>query len=56
MIAADDYNETDILHLGAGTIVTVYYTNRIDAHSRYHMGVVRWQTAESQTRGQVKTS
>ena len=29
-----------------GTVVTAYYTNRIDAHARYHMGVVRWQPAE----------
>ena len=26
-----------------GTIVTAYYANRIAAHGRYHMGVVRWQ-------------
>ena len=29
-----------------GTIVTVYYSNRIPNHHRYHMGVVRWQAAE----------
>ena len=32
--------------LADGTVVTAYYTNRIDAHARYHMGVVRWQPAE----------
>jgi len=26
-----------------GTIVTVYYANKVIAHRRYHMGVVRWQ-------------
>lgn len=26
-----------------GTIVTAYYANRVPAHQRYHMGVVRWQ-------------
>ena len=26
-----------------GTVVTAYYSNRINAHMRYHMGVVRWQ-------------
>lgn len=25
-----------------GTVVTAYYANRIAAHQRYHMGVVRW--------------
>ena len=29
-----------------GTVVTAYYINRIDAHARYHMGVVRWQPAD----------
>ena len=29
-----------------GTIVTAYYANKVVAHSRYHMGVVRWQTTE----------
>lgn len=29
-----------------GTIVTAYYANRIAAHGRYHMGVVRWQATE----------
>ena len=29
-----------------GTIVTAYYTNRIETHTRYHMGVVRWQLDE----------
>ena len=28
-----------------GTVVTAYYTNRIEAHGRYHMGVVRWVAA-----------
>ena len=26
-----------------GTIVTAYYANKVVAHRRYHMGVVRWQ-------------
>ena len=26
-----------------GTIVTAYYANKVVAHKRYHMGVVRWQ-------------
>jgi hypothetical protein len=25
------------------TVVTAYYANRIPAHERYHMGVVRWR-------------
>ena len=29
-----------------GTIVTAYYANRVPAHDRYHMGVVRWQVEE----------
>jgi hypothetical protein len=29
-----------------GTIVTVYYSNRIPDHHRYHMGVARWLPAE----------
>ena len=29
-----------------GTIVTAYYANRVSAHSRYHMGVVRWNAAD----------
>jgi hypothetical protein len=29
-----------------GTIVTAYYANRIAAHRRYHMGVVRWRLDE----------
>ena len=29
-----------------GTIVTAYYCNRIRAHHRYHMGVLRWQAEE----------
>ena len=29
-----------------GTIVTAYYANRVPAHRRYHMGVVRWQAEE----------
>ena len=27
-----------------GIIVTAYYCNRIPAHQRYHMGVIRWRT------------
>ncbi len=26
-----------------GTIVTVFYSNRIPGHHRYHMGVARWR-------------
>ena len=29
-----------------GTIVTAYYCDRIEAHQRYHMGVVRWRAEE----------
>lgn len=29
-----------------GTIVTAYYANRVAAHRRYHMGVVRWRAEE----------
>jgi hypothetical protein len=29
-----------------GTIVTAYYCNRISAHQRYHMGIVRWRIDE----------
>ena len=29
-----------------GTIVTVYYSNRIPDHHCYHMGVARWQAEE----------
>jgi len=29
-----------------GTIVTAYYCNRVPAHQRYHMGVVRWKPGE----------
>jgi len=29
--------------LADGTLVTVYYANRVPTHQRYHMGVVRWQ-------------
>jgi hypothetical protein len=32
-----------------GTIVTVFYANRIPGHGRYHMGVARWQEAEAWT-------
>jgi hypothetical protein len=28
-----------------GTIVTVFYANRVPDHQRYHMGVVRWRPA-----------
>ena len=30
-----------------GTIVTAYYCNKIPAHQRYHMGVVRWKPDEN---------
>ncbi len=26
-----------------GTIVTAYYSNRVPAHQRYHMGITRWK-------------
>jgi photosystem II stability/assembly factor-like uncharacterized protein len=29
-----------------GTIVTAYYANRVAAHRRYHMGVIRWRADE----------
>ena len=29
-----------------GTIVTAYYCDRIEAHQRYHMGVVRWRAED----------
>ena len=29
-----------------GTIVTVYYSDRIPTHQRWHMGVVRWRAEE----------
>jgi len=26
-----------------GTVVTAYYCSGVEAHQRYHMGVVRWR-------------
>lgn len=34
------------LELDEGTLVTAYYCNRIPAHNRYHMGVIRWKLDE----------
>jgi hypothetical protein len=34
------------VQLADGTIVTAYYASGIAAHSRYHMGVVRWEQPE----------
>lgn len=34
------------VQLEDGTIVTAYYANRIPAHNRYHMGVLRWRADE----------
>ena len=31
------------VQLAEGSIVTAYYTNRVPAHQRYHMGVLRWR-------------
>ncbi len=39
---ASDGGYPSSCQMADGTIVTAYYTNRIDAHARYHMGVVRW--------------
>jgi hypothetical protein len=40
---ATDGGYPSSVQLTDGTIVTAYYANRIAAHDRYHMGVVRWQ-------------
>ncbi|MBS1830790.1 MAG: exo-alpha-sialidase [Acidobacteria bacterium] len=34
------------VQLPDGTLVTAYYSNGIPEHRRYHMGVVRWRSAE----------
>lgn len=39
---ATDGGYPSSVQLEDGTIVTAYYANRIRAHRRYHMGVVRW--------------
>jgi len=38
------------VQLRDGTIVTAYYANRVPAHQRYHMGVLRWRVEEFQQR------
>ena len=40
---ASDGGYPSSVQLADATIVTAYYANRIRAHRRYHMGVVRWQ-------------
>ncbi|MSP11986.1 MAG: hypothetical protein EXR62_03395 [Chloroflexi bacterium] len=40
---ATDGGYPSSVQLADGTIISAYYTNRIRAHRRYHMGVVRWQ-------------
>ena len=34
------------VELDDGSILTAYYASRVRAHSRYHMGVVRWSVEE----------
>jgi hypothetical protein len=43
---ASDGGYPSSVQLEDGTIVTAYYANRIKAHRRYHMGVVRWHEDE----------
>lgn len=43
---AGDGGYPSSVQLSDGTIVTSYYANRISAHRRYHMGVVRWTLDE----------
>jgi hypothetical protein len=40
---ATDGGYPSSLQMGDGTIVTAYYCNHAPAHTRYHMGVLRWQ-------------
>ena len=39
---ATDGGYPSSVQLKDGTIVTAYYANQIQAHRRYHMGVVHW--------------
>jgi hypothetical protein len=39
---ASDGGYPSSVQLSDGTIVTAYYANRVRAHRRYHMGVIRW--------------
>ncbi len=43
---ATDGGYPSSLQLEDGTIVTVYYANKVAAHGRYHMGVVRWNVSD----------
>jgi len=38
------------VQLASGTLVTVYYSNGVSAHQRYHMGVYRWSAEELDAR------
>jgi hypothetical protein len=47
---ATDGGYPSSVQLADGTIVTAYYANRVRAHRRYHMGIVRWQADEPANR------
>jgi len=40
---ADDGGYPSTVETDDGELVTAYYCNRVEAHTRYHMGVVRWR-------------
>lgn len=43
---ADDGGYPSSVELEDGSICTVYYANRVSAHTRYHMGALRWNIQE----------
>ena len=43
---AGDVGYPSSVQTADGTIVTAYYCDRIEAHQRYHMGVVRWRAED----------
>ena len=47
---AGDGTYPSSVQVADGTIVTAYYSSGVPAHRRYHMGVVRWGTADFGTK------